>query len=1074
MPELVGQKRVRNVALTAENMLERSLHRTRAPWLAFAVLVFGLGMSALAWHTSCAGVREAEHERFARIRDRFVTRLNLRLTSLEDSLRGTRGLYVASGDVTRQEFRAYTESRELERQFPGLQGLGSIRRVPREQLDEFVAATRADGMPDFQVHTRGDHPELYIIEYLEPLATNRPAIGLDLASRPELREAAEYAMRTGEIAVTQMLPLLQAPHAPGLVMLLPIYREGKPPTTEEERVRSLSGWASAPMLVETLLADLGDAVDEELSVSIFDGQVASEDARLHHSEGNEPTSRSAAQDSVLHFDTIHLPIGGRRWMINIRARPAFYAATDWSVVHWELATGMTASVLLSLLVLTLGRSRQRALRIAAEFTEALRASEERWQLAVAANGEGIWDWDLSTDRVYFSPVWLEQLGLHEHNMTWTYVDWASRVHPDDLAPAVEAIRSYTEGRANEFRRELRMRHADGSWRWILTRGIAKRDASGRAVRMIGSHADITRERAAAQALLESERFARGTVDALTNHISILDGTGTIIATNRSWREFGENNEGRVDAWEGTNYLEVCDNATGPCSEDAEKVARGIRAVISGHTEVFTHEYPCHSPDEKRWFMIRATRFAGEGPLRIVISHENVTDRRLTMESLQKYAEDLLAAKTELERQRNRLEEANQAAQAANVAKSAFLANMSHEIRTPMTAILGFADLLLEPDRSPQERDEFGSTIKRNGEHLLSIINDILDLSKIEAGKMSIERIACDVNTIIEDTAKLLRPRAEAKGLELLVRIDSPLPRAVRSDPTRLRQVLLNLAGNAIKFTNTGRVEIVASHADETLTIDVCDTGIGVAPEHLRRLFEPFAQADESMTRRFGGTGLGLPISLRLAELLGGTISVQSTAGQGSRFRFVTSAPVTQRQEVQRGSQPGASSVESSLSAGQLSGQVLLVEDGTDNQRLISHLLRAAGAEVEIACDGAAAVARVAEASDGGRPFDLVLMDMQMPVLDGYAAARQLRSLGHALPIIALTAHAMPGDRELCVAAGCDDYLAKPVDRGQLLAACARWLNTPANSPAEPEAAASAASSHSRSPSAKSDPRTVAQ
>jgi len=1066
MPELVGQHKVRHVAISAENVLERSLHRTHAPWLAFAVLVFGLAMSALAWHTSCAGVREAEQERFARLRDRLITRVNLRLTALEDGLRGTRGVYVASGDVTRDEFRSYAESREMERRFPGLMGLGFIRRVPRDHLDEFIASTRADGLPDFSVQTQGDHRELYIIEYLEPFASNRPAIGLDLASRPELRETAEHAMRTGEIAVTRMLPLTQSPDAPGLVMLLPIYRQGKPPLTEAERVKSLIGWASAPMLLDTVLRGMSESVDDELSVAIYDGRVASAEATLHDSENQEPPARRDEAATPAHFESIELPIGGRIWMINIQARPAFYAATDWSAVYWELATGTTASVLLSLLVLTLGRSRQRALRIAAEFTDALRASEERWQLAVAANGEGIWDWNLDTDRVYYSPVWIEQLGIPEREMTGTYVDWASRVHPDDLAPAVDAIRAYADGRSSEFRRELRMRHTDGSWRWILTRGIAKRDATGRAVRMIGSHADITREKAAAQALLESERFARGTVDALTNHISILDGTGTIIATNRSWREFGESNDGRVQAWEGTNYLEVCDNATGPCSEDAVRVACGIREVISGKSDVFTHEYPCHGPDEKRWFMIRATRFAGEGPLRIVISHENVTDRRLAMESLQTYAEDLLAAKIELERQRNQLEQANHAAQAANLAKSAFLANMSHEIRTPMTAILGFADLLLEPDRDPEERDEFGRTIKRNGEHLLSIINDILDLSKIEAGKMSIERIPCDVETIIQDAAHLLFPRAEAKGLDLKVTIEGSMPRAVLSDPTRLRQVLLNLAGNAIKFTHAGRVEIIARHECETLTIEVRDTGIGIAPEHLGRLFEPFAQADESMTRRFGGSGLGLPISLRLAELLDGTITVQSTAGEGSRFRFVSSAPHTHRPPVASSSHAPSESAEPLLAPARLVGRILLAEDGADNQRLISHLLRGAGAEVEIAPDGSAAVVQIDQAIEAGRPFNLVLMDMQMPVLDGYAAARRLRASGLMLPIIALTAHAMPGDRELCISAGCDDYLAKPVRRAQLLARCAHWLEKSAGG-AEHPSASPADSNHDRSPSAVS-------
>ncbi|CAG0965166.1 two-component system, sensor histidine kinase [Phycisphaerales bacterium] len=389
-----------------------------------------------------------------------------------------------------------------------------------------------------------------------------------------------------------------------------------------------------------------------------------------------------------------------------------------------------------------------------------------------------------------------------------------------------------------------------------------------------------------------------------------------------------------------------------------------------------------------------------------------------------------------------LEEAMLAAQAANRAKSDFLANMSHEIRTPMTAILGFAELLNDPEQPPDARRENVETINRSGQHLLSVINDILDLSKIEAGRMTVEPVPCSPVSIIEDVISLMRVRASEKGLELDVVYGSAMPRTIRSDPGRLRQILINLVGNAVKFTQQGRVAIHArvDAASERMIVGVEDTGIGIAPESLGMLFRPFSQSDSSMSRRFGGTGLGLAIGKRFAELLGGSLSVRSTPGQGSEFTLeVQTGPLGacelitgQVVEQEAACAPAAPSPT-------LEGvRVLLAEDGVDNQRLIAHHLRKSGATVEIAENGRLACDAAAAAKAGGRPFDLILMDMQMPEMDGYAAATALRTRGDRTPIVALTAHALVGDRDKCMAAGCTDYLTKPVNRTDLIARCRKW------------------------------------
>lgn len=394
-----------------------------------------------------------------------------------------------------------------------------------------------------------------------------------------------------------------------------------------------------------------------------------------------------------------------------------------------------------------------------------------------------------------------------------------------------------------------------------------------------------------------------------------------------------------------------------------------------------------------------------------------------------------------------LERARDAAEAASRAKSDFLARMSHEIRTPMTGILGYADLLLDRDQTEGERSDCIATIRRNGEHLMSVINDILDISKIEAGRMTVETLACSPTQIIADVASLMRPKAQEKGLTLNVKYEGAVPSEIKSDPTRLKQILVNLIGNAVKFTKEGTVSLSAKLEEGTgngrsfMLFEIRDSGIGMTPDQQSKLFKPFAQADETMNRRFGGTGLGLAISRNFAQLLGGDIWLESEAGQGSTFYL----------RVETGSLDNVTLTENQLEAGKkeasrrshskqtLDCRILLVEDGLDNQKLISFMLRKAGATVDVADNGKIGLEKALQAKESGVPFDVILTDMQMPVMDGYTATRKLREANYTGPIVALTAHAMADDCQHCLDAGCDDYSTKPVNRRKLLALVAQYV-----------------------------------
>ena len=395
-----------------------------------------------------------------------------------------------------------------------------------------------------------------------------------------------------------------------------------------------------------------------------------------------------------------------------------------------------------------------------------------------------------------------------------------------------------------------------------------------------------------------------------------------------------------------------------------------------------------------------------------------------------------------------------AAEAANRAKSEFLANMSHEIRTPMTAILGFADLLLG---RLKDSDDLAAaqTIKRNGDHLLAVINDILDLSKIEAGKFDAERVVCSPCQIMGQIDSLMRVPADAKGLPLIVEYDGPIPETLTTDPTRLRQILFNLVGNAVKFTEAGEVRIVVRLIQGPfdtpgLQFEIRDTGIGMTLEQVDKLFTPFVQGDSSTSRQFGGTGLGLAISSRLAGMLGGDISVKSTPAVGSTFTLtIATGPLDNVKMLDGPSGPPAqaegSPREPSKPPLALDCHVLLVEDGPDNQRLISLLLKKAGAKVSVAANGIECLEKtLVNWSDGedGQPFtpepyDVILMDIQMPAMDGHEATLRLRKSGWQGPIIALSAHAMGHEIEKILGAGCNEYMAKPIQRDKLLSVVAK-------------------------------------
>jgi PAS domain S-box-containing protein len=666
--------------------------------------------------------------------------------------------------------------------------------------------------------------------------------------------------------------------------------------------------------------------------------------------------------------------------------------------------------------------------------ESLRRSEEDFRLIVdALTDYAIFMLDAERRVVRWNPGAERVLGYKEEEIVGRSADVIFTL--EDRAsglPTLEMEKARAEGRATDDRWHVRK---DGT-RFFASGVVAPTyDASGRLRGFCKIMRDFTERRTAEEALRASEAEYRAIFEMSASgaaEVSIAD--GRFLRVNPKMCEIaGRSREELL----GLSFLDL----THP--DDRESSRAAFLGFLEGAAPVYDVENRCRRGDGSEiWVHVTATviRDSRERPLRAVAVVQDVTERRAAVrkiEDLNAELERRVRERTaELESLNRELQAArDQALESARV-KARFLANMSHEIRTPLNAVVGMSGLMLGTSLTGEQK-EYAETIRDAGGALLGVINNILDFSRIEAGRMLLDKREFSLRRLLQETLNIFRPGAAAKGLSLECFCSRDVPLRIWGDPDRLRQVLMNLLANALKFTEEGGVRVEASVVEEQeascrIRLDVIDTGIGV-PESVRRsIFEPFTQADPSTTRKYGGTGLGLTISRQIVSLMGGTLSVHSEPGLGSIFRveaaFLKSEARGEDGESRRAGPYAVSS---------FPHPVLVAEDNAVNQKVILAQLRTLGVKAEAVGSGEEAIRAFERSSYGA-----ILMDCQMPGLDGYAAAAKIRRLeegsGRRTPIIAITAHAMEGDREKCLSAGMDDYIAKPVHVEDLAAVLARW------------------------------------
>jgi len=969
--------------------------RFRAWWLrngpAVAVLCIGLFFTFAAWWAANKYVLLKAQPQFDIEVQRRLSMIEERLNDKADMLRGARGLFAASKSVEQEEFIAYVRELDSESRNVSLDALAVIAPVQQKELSEFIQSLAEQVPSPLEVTPPGERPEYWLVKYIHPLPQCQGGLvrGFDARTILPWREAFNRSLSEDRTILTNRFSLTHGNSPePAVLAVVPVYENGD---------KAAMHWVAAQVRLNLLFGH-DDEMSSVLSLTVFDGDPKIADSMIYESHPQRST-----QATALFSSERNMVFGRRQWRLRFNSLAAFEELNVDRITPLAiLAAGLSGSLLLFGVVWSMNKNRLQAWTRAEAATVSLQESERKLHSILDNTTAVVYVKDINGNYLLINRRFEQLFGVSQARVVGL-TDY--EVFPQEMADAFRENDREVQALGRAIQIEEQAPHTDGIHTYISNKFLLY-DAHNLPYAVCGVSTDITALKRAEEALRNSEARYVSLVESLPLSVWSKDLEGRFTFGNQ---RMGETVNRAPKDLVGTNdYDYFSRELADKYRADDERVAR-TKTVFEDIEEF-------QKPNGDRIYIqvLKAPLYDAAGN---VIGTQglcwDVTPR--------KQAEAAMRM-------------AKEAAEAANRAKSAFLANMSHEIRTPMNGIIGMTELVLDTNLTKEQR-EYLELARESADALLKVINDVLDFSKVEAGKLDLDPHPFSLRELVGDALKSVSLRAHQKGIELAARIRPDVPDALIGDAGRVRQVLLNLVGNSLKFTNQGEIVVTVEHwtepaaqtspgpSDVILHFLVRDTGIGIAPDKLAKIFEPFEQADTSTTRKFGGTGLGLSISNKLVELMQGRVWVESTPGHGSTFHFTARL-------AQSSILPEAELVDPN---GLAHLPILIVDDNATNRLILEETVQGWGLQATGVESAAAAWTEIQHAAERDDPFAIVLTDVHMPGEDGFSLCERIRQDKRlaSTTLVMLTSGDRPGDAQRSRDLGVASYLIKPIKQSEL-------------------------------------------
>ncbi len=979
------------------------------------LLIIALSATIWGWHSLNTSAYKTTYEQFDLRVERLKFAIESRMIAYEHVLRGGESLFAAIGNVTRQDWKEYVRNLKTHEYFPGVRAIGFSQRIFHNQINQHVTQMQQEGFPSYHIYpTPYNRDEYMPVTYLEPwIAGYQNALGFDAYSDPKRRQAAQLACDTGKATITDKINLiLQENGKPleGFVMYLPIYQNNKPLDTIQNRREALVGFVSSGFRIEEVMHNvLGEMDEQDIDFRIYDGDKLIGNHLLY----DEPTFNDSpnSQYQPQFTKTVALNIAQHPWTLQFISLPKFDKDTDQHSPDFLLFGGLFVSLLLFGLTWSLSTAQQFNSRLQIEIThrrgieERLRNREEILRLIIDSIPQSIFWKDLRHIYLGCNHRFALAVGL---NSPQEIIGKKELKLPWKNPQVFDAIdRRVIETDLPEYHLIQKIQTSSGEIRWIDTSRIPLHEASGEVMGILVTYEDVTAQKEAEIELQKSREAERQATLQLKQFKTTLDLTldGVFIREAKTLK-LSYVNRGILELLGYTEEEFSRLNLEDLNPQVTPEYLSQLLADIRDHPQTSRTFETVHKRKDGQFVPIEVSLQYIEIPYqnsRFIGIVRNITERKQAEEAL-------LRAKEE--------------AEMANQAKSAFLANMSHELRTPLNGILGYAQILNRDKTLTDKQLQGVQVIERSGEYLLTLINDILDLSKIEAGKVEIYPTDFNFGDFLQGITDLFKMRTQQKGIAFIYEPLSYLPTGIRGDEKRLRQILINLIGNAVKFTEKGGVNLKVSYHDGQVLFQIEDTGIGIPEDQTEKIFLPFQQVGNS-NYHHEGTGLGLSITQKLIEMMGGKLQVKSVLEEGSTFWFHLKLPDVSNLIIRH------QKVQDPVIVGFIGKprKILIVDDRWENRSVLVNLLTPLGFVVDEVHNGKECLEQLPKSNP-----DMIITDLVMPIMDGFEMVRQIRKLSQwdHLPIIAASASVFEDDQQQSLDVGCNDFIAKPIRADLLL------------------------------------------